>query len=87
MRSIDKRCNTYVGINNDLKNWAVFLPLLGELKDPAMDSKDDRHWNKIKEMVKPKTFEVNAQLKLETIWDLKLFEFKDAIEDITHQAK
>jgi dynein heavy chain len=52
MRSIDKRCNTYVGINNDLKNWAVFLPLLGELKDPAMDSKDDRHWNKVRELVK-----------------------------------
>jgi len=24
---------------------------------------------------------------LKTIWDLKLFEFKDAIEDITDQAK
>lgn len=36
MRNIDKRCNTYVGVNADLKNWATFLPLLGELKDPSM---------------------------------------------------
>lgn len=59
MKNIDKRCNTYVGINNDLKNWATFLPLLGDLKDPSMETKDDRHWNKIRDLVKPKTFELN----------------------------
>ena len=51
MRNIDKRCNTFVGINGDLKNWAIFLPLLGELKDPSIETKDDRHWNRIKELV------------------------------------
>jgi dynein heavy chain len=56
MKNIDKRCNTYVGINNDLKNWATFLPLLGELKDPSIETEDDRHWNKIKDLVKPQTF-------------------------------
>jgi dynein heavy chain len=49
MKGIDKRCNTYVGINNDLKNWATFLPLLGDLKDPSMETKDNRHWEKIRE--------------------------------------
>jgi len=51
MKNIDKRSNVFVGINNDLKNWAIFLPLLGELKDPSIETKDDRHWTKIKELV------------------------------------
>jgi len=79
----DKRCHTYSGINVDLRNWETFLPLLGDLKDPSVATSDDRHWNKIKDLVKPKTFTVDENLKLETIWDLKLFEYKDAIEDIT----
>lgn len=32
-------------------------------------------------------FVVNEDLQLSTIWDLKLFEYKDAIEDVADQAK
>ena len=51
-KAIDRRSNAYVGINDDLKRWATFLPLLGELKDPAMDAEDGRHWKKLKDLVK-----------------------------------
>jgi len=52
LRGIDKRSNAFLGISEDLKRWATFLPLLGELKDPAMDAEDGRHWKKIKDLVK-----------------------------------
>lgn len=86
LRGIDKRSNAFIGITEELKKWATFLPLLGELKDPSMNSEDGRHWKKLKVLVK-KEFEVSPDLILETIWDLKLFDYKDGIEEITDQAK
>ena len=52
LRGIDKRSNAYLGINEDLKRWATFLPLLGELKDKSMETEDSRHWKKLKSIVK-----------------------------------
>lgn len=86
LRGIDKRSNAFIGITEELKKWATFLPLLGELKDPSMNSDDGRHWKKLKVIVK-KEFEVIPDLLLEVIWDLKLFDYKDGIEEITDQAK
>lgn len=86
LRGIDKRSNAFIGITEELKKWATFLPLLGELKDPSMNSEDHRHWKKLKDLVK-KEFEVSQNLQLEVIWDLKLFDYKDGIEEITDQAK
>lgn len=86
LRGIDKRSNAFTGITEELKKWATFLPLLGELKDPSMNSEDGRHWKKLKDLVK-KEFEVSQELLLEIIWDLKLFDYKDGIEEITDQAK
>lgn len=86
LRGIDKRSNAYLGINEDLKRWATFLPLLGELKDPSMETEDGRHWKKLKQIVKQE-FTVDENLQLQTVWDLKLFDFKDGIEEITDQSK
>lgn len=44
LRGIDKHSNAFVGINDELKKWGTFLPLLGELKGPAMNYEDHRHW-------------------------------------------
>ena len=33
MRGIDKRSNVFLGINDDLKRWKTFIPLLNDLKD------------------------------------------------------
>lgn len=81
-KSIDRRASAFLGINEELKRWSTFLPLLGELKDPSMDVEDGRHWRKLKDIVK-QDFEVDDNLELKTVWDLKLFDFKDGIEDIT----
>jgi dynein heavy chain len=51
-----------------------------------MEVEDGRHWRKIKEMVKQE-FEIDESLELKTVWDLKLFDFKDGIEEITDQSK
>jgi dynein heavy chain len=52
MKGIDKRSNAFVGISDDLKKWATFIPLLSELKDPAMNTADGRHWKEVKSVVK-----------------------------------
>lgn len=52
MKGIDKRSNAFVGISDDLRKWATFIPLLLELKDHAMNTPDGRHWKEIKTVVK-----------------------------------
>jgi len=52
MKGIDKRSNAFVGISDDLRKWTLFIPLLIELKDPAMNTVDGRHWKEIKSVVK-----------------------------------
>lgn len=37
----DKKCNAYIGIQEEIKKWLVFLPLISDLRDPSMR---DRHW-------------------------------------------
>ncbi len=37
IKGIDRKVNTYQGINEEIKKWATFLPLLTELKDKAME--------------------------------------------------
>lgn len=86
LRGFDKRSNVYMGIAEDIKKWLTFLPLLSELKDPAMEVEDGRHWAKIKKLVK-NDFTVDENLLLQTVWNLKLFDFKDGIEEVTDQAK
>jgi dynein heavy chain, axonemal len=86
IKGIDRKSNTFLGINEDIKKWATFMPLLNELKDPSMIVDDGRHWKKVKTLVE-KEFDVDGTLLIQTIWDMKLFNFKDEIEDITDTAK
>ena len=69
-----------------MKKWNTFLPLMAELKDPSMEAEDDRHWNKIRELIN-RDFKVDESLILSNVWDFKLYEFKDGIEDICDQSK
>jgi len=86
LKGLDRKTNAFIGIKDDLQRWTTFIPLLGELKDPSMDVEDNRHWKDVQTAVK-KEFEVVDSTPLGVIWDLKLFEYKDAIEDITDKAK
>lgn len=47
---MDRKSNVFQGIQEEVKRWVVFLPLLAELKDPAMQTDDNRHWDKIREI-------------------------------------
>lgn len=59
IKGIDRKVNTYIGLNDEIKKWATFIPLLSELKDKAMEEiseiekdgktiKIKRHWEKVK---------------------------------------
>lgn len=86
IKGVDRKSNTFLGINEDIKKWATFMPLLNELKDPSMIVEDGRHWNKVKNLVNTQ-FAIDESLYIQKIWDLKLFNYKDEIEDITDTAK
>ena len=65
---VDKKCNAYLGIMDEIKKWLVFLPLIAELRD---DSMRPRHWKAIKDKVQ-KEFEVNDKLYLKDVFNLNL---------------
>jgi len=52
MKGLDKKQSVFTGIMDDIKKWAAFLPLCGEMRDPAMETTDGRHWQSIKNLVK-----------------------------------
>lgn len=52
IKGVDRKSNTFMGINEDIKKWATFMPLLTEMKDPSMLVEDGRHWAKVKSLVK-----------------------------------
>jgi dynein heavy chain len=64
----DKKCNAYLGIQEDIKKWLVFLPLISDLRDPAMR---DRHWTALKNKVQ-KDFNVDDKLILRDVYNLNL---------------
>ena len=57
---VDKKCNAYNGILEEIKKWLKFLPLCGALRDPSMR---ERHWDMIREKVGV-NFTVNATTRL-----------------------
>jgi dynein heavy chain len=79
----DKKCNAYIGIQEDIKKWLVFLPLIGDLRDPAMR---DRHWASLKAKVQ-KDFTVNESLLLRDVYNLNLNKYQEDVEEITDQAR
>ena len=82
----DRKCMTFVGIANEIKQWSIFVPMISDLKHGSMITPDGRHWKKVKETVKQE-FEVNDELELKLLWLLRLFDYKDTIEEICEIAK
>jgi len=80
---VDKRANAYLGLLDEIKKWLIFLPLISELRDPAMR---DRHWDAIRTKVKS-NFVVDDKLILKDIYCLNLQDYKEDVEEITDQAK
>jgi len=79
---VDKKCNAYIGILEEIKKWLKFLPLCGQLRDPSMR---ERHWDMIREKVK-NNFVIDSNLRLADIYALELGKISDDVEEITDQA-
>jgi dynein heavy chain len=80
---VDKRANAAIGITDELKMWINFLGVIEDLASPNMR---DRHWDKLKEKLGVQ-FEINEQLMLKYIFDLKLGNYQEDVEEITDQAQ
>ena len=79
----DRKCNSFLGLMQDIKNWLVFLPLIAELRDEAMR---ERHWTALKKAIK-KDFNVDDKLTLKDVFNLNLNQQSETVEEITDQAK
>ena len=79
---VDKKCNAYIGILEEIKKWLKFLPLCGSLRDPSMR---ERHWDSIREKVGV-NFVIDEKLQLSDIYKLELGKYADDVEEITDQA-
>lgn len=79
---VDKKCNAYIGLLEEIKKWLKFLPLCGQLRDPSMR---ERHWDMIRAKVN-NNFVIDENLKLSHIYDLELGKIADDVEEITDQA-
>jgi hypothetical protein len=51
-----------------------------------MITPDGRHWKKVKDTVK-QDFKVDQNLELKLLWLLRIFDYKDTIEEICEIAK
>lgn len=68
---VDKKNNAYIGIQDEIKKWLVFLPMIAELRDDAMR---DRHWDAIRKKVGVNFADPNTLL-LKDIFNLNLNKF------------
>lgn len=45
---VDRKSNCFLGINDLIKNWSIFLPLVSQVKEESMRP---RHWDLLKKAV------------------------------------
>ena len=82
----DRKCNTFAGIADQIKRWGIFIPLISDMKHDSMNTPDGRHWKKVKDTLK-QDFNVDDKLELKLLWLLRLFDYKDTIEESCEIAK
>lgn len=71
----DRKCNSFTGITEEIKKWSIFIPLISDLKHESMVTEDNRHWKKVRTTVN-REFEVDKNLTLKLLWELRLFAYK-----------
>lgn len=76
---VEKKANAYMGINEEIKKWLIFLPMIADLADQSMRP---RHWDSIKQKVK-KDFSIDENLLLKDIYELNLGDILEDVEEIT----
>lgn len=80
---VDRKCDAFVGVQDVVKKWTVFCPLVGELRDPAMRQ---RHWAQLMDQC-GKSITVTPEILLRDMWNLELHKNPDFVEDTADQAK
>eukprot|EP00930_Biecheleria_cincta_P103951 TRINITY_DN9605_c0_g4_i1.p1 TRINITY_DN9605_c0_g4~~TRINITY_DN9605_c0_g4_i1.p1 ORF type:complete len:4232 (-),score=759.91 TRINITY_DN9605_c0_g4_i1:457-13152(-) len=80
---IDKKLDVYQGMQEIIKRWVVFCPLVAELSDPSMRS---RHWSALMSVC-GKNVVVTPDILLRDMWNMELHKFPSDVEDIGEQAK
>ena len=80
---VDKKSAAYLGINDEIKKWLIFLPLIADLRDESMRI---RHWNAIRKKVGVE-FDDPEKLSLKDIFALNLNKYQEDVEEIADQAK
>lgn len=80
---VDKKCDAFLGIQDVVKKWTVFCPLVAELRDPSMRA---RHWAQLMELC-GKQITVTPDILLRDMWNLELHKYGEAVEDTADQAK
>ncbi|CAL1157217.1 unnamed protein product [Cladocopium goreaui] len=82
---VDKRLDVYVGMQEVIKRWVIFCPLVAELLDPSMRP---RHWTALVNLCR-KSVDVTKirELLLRDMWTLELYKHPQEVEEIGEQAK
>jgi dynein heavy chain len=80
---VDRKCDAFQGMQDIMKKWTTFCPLVGELLDKAMRT---RHWTQLMGLC-GKNITVTPDVLLRDMWNLELHKFPDACEDTADQAK
>ena len=72
-----------IGLVQTVNDMAISLPLVQDLRDDAMR---ERHWQKLMSIC-GKTFIMDAKLQLDSLLQLQLHKFADAVSEVVEQSR
>ncbi|KAG9396803.1 Dynein heavy chain and region D6 of dynein motor [Carpediemonas membranifera] len=85
IRGLDKALrafDVFTSLETEVKNFLATLPLVADLKNPAMR---DRHWKQLMRVTR-KDFTITAKFSLADLLALQLHQFGDEVGDIVDRA-
>jgi len=75
--------DAYMGLENTLKNFMTSMPLVSELRSPAMRP---HHWKEIQTLSHVE-FNITAEFRLSDLLDLNLHKYAEDIMGIVEKAQ
>ncbi|XP_060528447.1 dynein axonemal heavy chain 2 isoform X3 [Cylas formicarius] len=79
----DKNWKIVDDVKSEVDAFRRTLPLIGNLKNPAMRP---RHWDRVRKTVGIEFDETSSQFNLETIYRMEIHKFADEINEISNAA-
>ena len=84
---VRKQATSYAGIMEqimkEINTWKKLIPLIGNLKNEAVQ---ERHWEDIKKIIKTPKLKIDENLKLNEFYEMKIFEKSEEITEIAERA-